>query len=263
MLWLGIHSEGNAKSNQDLKIHWPKNRIGSPASWASLRARRFHNRPAHADQMHIDLWFKGNNVLLDAGTYLYNAPPPWRNALTSAINHNSVCVDGVDPMQKAGRFLWLDWAQAEILETTENMVQAAHFGYQKLGITHKRALSRLSESAWEVDDQLLSSDKQAKSQDFLTHWLLPDWPYQIHNQEIQFQAPFGQLTLETLSESGANSIQLNLIRSGETLVGEYLSPNLGWFSPTYNEKVPALSVLYQSQAFASFSLKTRITIMAK
>jgi len=28
--------------------------------------------------------------------------------------HNSLTVDGQDPMQRAGRFLWLRWAQARM-----------------------------------------------------------------------------------------------------------------------------------------------------
>lgn len=263
MVWMGLDGVGKTNGDQDLKVFWPPTRIGENDTWASLRARRYHNRPAHADQLHIDLWFKGNNVLLDAGTYLYNAQPPWRNALSSVINHNTVCVDGEDPMLRAGRFLWLDWAQAEILETTESKVVEEHHGYRKFGITHKRTLRRLSTSQWEVDDQFLSTGKQADEHDFFTHWLFPDWPYQINNMEIQLQAPFGQIKLETISASKENATRLNLVRSGETLIGDYASLTLGWYSSTYSEKVPALSVLYQTRALVPLSLGTHICIMAK
>jgi hypothetical protein len=194
---------------------------------------------------------------------LYNAQSPWRNALISAIYHNTVSVDGLDPMQKAGRFLWLDWSQAKVLETSEDLVRAEQYGYQGLGITHQRELKLISDTQWEVDDHLLPTGNKSIEHDFFVHWLLPDWLYQVSKEEIQFQTPFGQLTLETCPKSDENSIQLHLIRSGETLVGEYVSPNLGWYSPTYNEKVPAISVLYQVRALAPTTFKSRISIMAK
>lgn len=263
MIWLGLDKKGMGKRDQNLRIFWPNSRIGENDSWAILRTRQYHNRPAHADQLHIDLWFKGNNVLLDAGTYLYNALPPWSNALASIINHNTVCVENVEPMLRAGRFLWLDWAQAKILETNESLVTAEHHGYKNLGIIHKRSLRRISGSNWEVDDHLLPTGKQLNEHDFYVHWLLPDWPYQINSQGIQLQASFGQLTLAASTSIDGNTTRLNLIRSGENLAGEYSSPTLGWVSPTYNEKLPALSVLYLMRAPAPFSLKTRISIMEK
>ena len=33
--------------------------------------QNFKTRPAQMDQMHIDLWHKGINVLCDSGTYSY------------------------------------------------------------------------------------------------------------------------------------------------------------------------------------------------
>lgn len=262
MIWLGVEKGVNATSGQDLSARWPETRIGNPDSWANLRAMRYHNRPAHADQLHIDLWINGNNVLMDAGTYLYNAQPLWTNVLASAINHNAVCVDGVDPMQRAGRFLWLDWAQAEILESAENLVRAEQYGYQKLGIIHRREIRRVSDFQWEVTDELISTGKQMSEYEFFVHWLLPDWTYQISNEKILFQAPFGRLTIETQLEMVESSIQLNLIRAGETLRGDYSSPSLGWYSPTYSEKIPATSVLYQMKTKTPATLKSRISVAA-
>ena len=35
------------------------------------------------DQLHLDLWWRGLNIAQDAGTYLYNADPPWDNPLVT------------------------------------------------------------------------------------------------------------------------------------------------------------------------------------
>ena len=44
-----------------------------------LRCERFSGRPAHADQLHLDLWWREQNIALDAGTFQYNAAQPWEN----------------------------------------------------------------------------------------------------------------------------------------------------------------------------------------
>src|SRR5262249_18550451 len=38
---------------------------------AFMRFPRFKFRPGHADALHLDLWVRGRNVLLDGGTYSY------------------------------------------------------------------------------------------------------------------------------------------------------------------------------------------------
>jgi hypothetical protein len=45
-------------------------------------------------------WMFGGaaNLALDPGTYQYNAPPPWENALNVTRVHNTVMVDGQDQM---------------------------------------------------------------------------------------------------------------------------------------------------------------------
>ena len=131
------------------------------ASWAYLRLANFTSRPGHADQLHLDLWWRGYNLAQDAGTYLYNAPPPWDNALSRTKVHNTLTVDGLDQMTLAGRFLWLDWAQATLIEQAGGngvdhpRLTARHDGYRRLGVTHQRSVACLPEGGWLVEDSLL------------------------------------------------------------------------------------------------------------
>jgi uncharacterized heparinase superfamily protein len=84
------------------------------------------------------------NIALDPGTYLYNAAPPWENALSGSDVHNTLTVDGMDQMQRVGKFLFLDWAQARLIQQERasqgslRQVVAEHDGYRSLGITHRR-----------------------------------------------------------------------------------------------------------------------------
>ncbi len=95
-----------------------------PSGWAAvragettvfLRAGRYTARPAHLDPLQLDVRFGGREAVVDAGSYAYNGPPPWRNGLTAAAVHNGPVVDGREPGVRGPRFLWYLWPAADLL----------------------------------------------------------------------------------------------------------------------------------------------------
>ena len=242
-------------------------------SWAYLRAARFTSRPGHADQLHLDLWWRGLNVAQDPGTYLYNAPPPWDNPLSCTQVHNTITIDGQDQMTRAGRFLWLDWAQGEVLEQNRNArgagkrIVAQHDGYRRLGVLHQRAAEH-GEARWVITDSLVPASKaeaalivQNSPFRIRLHWLLPDWAWDIENvqdkfgTEIRIESPYGWITLrvqfspETAQSGGNHAHEVCLIRAGELLYGSgSVSPILGWASRNYSYKEPALSFAVETES---------------
>jgi hypothetical protein len=83
--------------------------------WAVfLRAGSYRARPGHLDPLQLDIRFAGREVIVDAGTYAYNAAPPWRNALMSARVHNGPLLDDREPGIRGPRFLWYAWPSAEL-----------------------------------------------------------------------------------------------------------------------------------------------------
>ena len=90
-----------------------------PTSRALLRAGPLRHRLSHADQLHLDVWIRGQNVAMDLGTYRYTAPPPWQNALASDVVHNVPIPSGVSQARRRGRFFWLDWPEPTILVRIE------------------------------------------------------------------------------------------------------------------------------------------------
>jgi hypothetical protein len=189
-------AEPTAHANVTSKAGY--HRIGTANSWAFVRAGRYTTRPFQADQLHIDLWWNGLNLVRDPGTYLYNGDPPWNNGLAGTAVHNTVMVDGRDQMRRAGRFLWLDWAQASgKSSSTTNAISPNHFegqhnGYRNLGVTHRRIVDCVTEDAWIIVDDLvnivddlvnndsLSQDRPAPANhDLQLHWLLPDLRFEV------------------------------------------------------------------------------------
>jgi len=223
-------------------------------SWAYLRAVKYKNRPSHADQLHLDLWWRGLNIARDAGTYLYNVSPPWDNALTHTAVHNTVSVDHSEQMTRAGRFLYLDWASAwqkhpiESDETVLQRVVAGHAGYRRLGVRHERTVTVFSDEHWQVQDDLLYIQVKHPPRTFRLHWLLPDWEWQLDEIpagfELRLRSPHGWVKLQlSCDQPGA---ELSLVRAGELLQGKGIPTTIdGWFAPTYGQKLPALSCALQ------------------
>jgi len=225
-------------------------------SWAYLRGAKFHDRPGHADQLHLDLWWRGLNVAQDAGTYLYNADPPWDNALTQTAVHNTVMVDNRQQMTPAGRFLYLDRAQAEVLEREQaedgswERIVTAHDGYRRLGMMHIRSVTAYQDDRWLIEDRIqsLADDVGRVTHLVRLHWLLPDWEFEVQNVEcgLQVESPHGKILLTVKTQAEPNlppaTCNLQLARTGELLHGTgEISPTWGWVSPTYGVKQPALS----------------------
>lgn len=228
------------------------------ASWAYLRAAHFTGRPGHADQLHLDLWWRGLNVAQDAGTYLYNAPPPWDNALARTGVHNTLTVAGQEQMTRAGRFLYLDWAQAEVTAYERaaggagERLTARHDGYRRLGVWHERTVEWQG-AAWLVTDRLLpvpASPAPSAALDAILHWLLPDWPWELAGSTLRVRSPHGWVSLVIQPGAGCQLTALQLVRGGEILSGPgpveptwgEAALTCGWAAPTYGYKTPALAL---------------------
>ncbi len=242
-------------------------RMNGKDSWAYLRTVQYTNRPSHADQLHVDLWWRGLNLARDAGTFRYNADPPWDNSLTSALVHNTVTVDGRDQFRRAGRFLYLDWFDAFKGASVESnpfimqRVRGWHAGYRKQGIRHERTVTAYVDGHWQIRDELLSVrvKRVRKQHTFRLHWLLPDWEWRVESSQdglaLRLVSPYGPVELR-LAVSGGEVAWVDLVRAGEVVhasaPGDHISPLevaiRGWVSPTYGIKVPALSLAVETKS---------------
>lgn len=214
---------------------------------AILRAATFKTRPGHSDQMHVDLWWQGNNIALDAGSYLYNAPLPWQNPFSGAWCHNTMRVDGLEPMLHAGRFLWLGWSRAQVTcrwqsaDGELSFIQAVHEAFHPKGIRHQRAILACGEATWLVVDQLLGTGEHLVQ----LNWMLADGAWNLVGNTLELQTPAGPVRV---AHDGPLAGP-RLYRAGENLTGEPEGADMelkGWWSPTYALREPALKVQFES-----------------
>lgn len=126
-----------------------------------IRCGKYRNRPAQADNLHIDIWYKGENILLDGGTYKYNASDDDIKYFMGTESHNTVMLGTKDQMLKGARFIWYNWTQALQVSIEENADRFIFVGsikcftYIKKNIVHKRQVIKWKkQSLWEIEDEI-------------------------------------------------------------------------------------------------------------
>lgn len=218
-------------------------------AWGLLRCAKFRSRPGHSDQLHFDLWWRGHNLACDPGTYLYNGKPPWENPWTGAAAHNTLVVDAEEPMRRAGRFLWLDWAQGRLVGHWRSpkgdleVLIGEHSGYQRSDVLQRRTVVKMGDDLWLVVDDLLGSGEH----DAVIGWTLPERPWKMDNGNLSID--LGEAVLELHCEGQA--ADLGLYKAGKLIDGNEVVRNpeiVGWRSTKYAVKEPALRLVQRDEA---------------
>jgi Heparinase II/III-like protein/Heparinase II/III N-terminus len=218
-------------------------------AWAFLRCASYQDRPAQADMLHFDFWYQGKALICDAGTYLYNGKPPWRNALAATAAHNTVMVDQKDQMEAGPRFLWYNWIRSQVncrassVDGTLEYFEGEHCGYHWLAhpVTHRRAVVRASDRVWMVIDDLLAQDGQAHRYDL--HWLLAESDCAVDTEAGRASFYHGDPPLEMrLLLPAPDKCRFEVIRPDAPLPDSAPAVIDGWRSPYYAILEPAASV---------------------
>jgi hypothetical protein len=223
--------------------------LRSETGMAFSRAATFRDRPGQADQLHVDVWWRGLNVALDAGTYSYHAPGIWDNALARTSYHNTVTVDDRDQMDRPHRFLWLPWAHGRQTPIRTSPCGAfacwegEHDGYLRLPdpVRHRRAILRIGREHWLVLDRLCGTI----SHHYRLHWLAPDLPYDLQRAAT---CAAHALTLTTLH--GPYRIVAGALGRDSTVSLDVAAEDAprGWQAPYYYNREPALSLAVEVDA---------------
>jgi asparagine synthase (glutamine-hydrolysing) len=245
LLWLfgpsALTAPRQALQRTDLQAkHGGYYTLRSPHGFVFTRGTTLRHRPGQADMLHIDLWWQGHNIALDAGTYSYNAPAPWNNAFSQTVYHNTVTVDNMDQMEHVSPFLWLPWLHSQVHTFHPSPSgwfaywQGEHDGYQRCRppVRHRRGIMRLGEQHWLVLDALSSRGPHQ----YRLHWLFPDSAY-------TWDANRGHLTL--MFSEGPYHVQSATLRMEDVVFSlvraDPHSPR-GWRSVYYSAREPALSL---------------------
>jgi hypothetical protein len=136
-------------------------------SFSMIRCGKHKDRPAQADNLHLDVWVNGENVLRDSGTYKYNTDKIYSDYFTGTISHNAVSLGEKSQMLRGSRFIWYFWSQALKAKATENDSELSFegsvscFRYINKNCIHQRKIRKVKDQLkWIVDDFI--DEKEAR-----------------------------------------------------------------------------------------------------
>lgn len=162
-----------------------------------IRCGNHKDRPSQADNLHLDVWYKGQNILLDSGSYKYNTDDATLKYFMGTASHNTVMLGEYDQMLKGGRFIWYYWSgvQDVFIEeddgyTFKGSIKA--FGYISKEIIHQREIfKKKGVPSWSVKDTIFNKPEFVS--EMKQSWHLPVSQTQIiwdsHDQEKNEIAP--------------------------------------------------------------------------
>jgi len=261
--WLGLAPSDAAEPSRSPRGSFPSAGIhlmGEGRSKAQVRCVHFRSRPAHSDQLHVEAWFDGSSLLGDPGTYRYRAAPPWNNSLASSHVHNGPTIDGEEPMKRAGRFLWLRWAQGRVVGRWRSpdgdleAVLCEHSGYKRMGIRLRRMVLRAGAEGWLISDEAEGTGRHSID----TRWLLPP-----ENHELEASRGEVRLGGRLRIRMEGPDRRVGLYQEGRFVGGEDLDSSseiLGWQSPTYDSLRPGLTAVFRCSDLLPLRSRVWITI---
>ena len=136
-----------------------------------IRCGAYKDRPYQSDNLHIDIWVDGKNVLRDNGSYQYNTSKELINYFNGSEGHNTISIDGKDQMQKGDRFIWNYWvkyAKANLTESSNKFVFNGKIkGFKHLGsdISHQRIITKIKGlNEWIIKDLISGVENKTSFQ---------------------------------------------------------------------------------------------------
>ena len=188
----------------------------------------------HADALSLCLNYKGEEFLIDLGTYAYHTKPEWRNYFRGTSAHNTVEVDGLNQSKICGNFMWSQKADVKTenvaLGSDYSYVKASHNGYlkQKNGVNHIREVIFVKGEFFLVKDTLLNRRKL--SHDYSLSWHFAEDCALDRLSDSRIRAVKGENILD-LRQFVSEGSSLKIIRGS-------INPIEGWISKKYDVKYP-------------------------
>lgn len=128
-----------------------------------IRCGQHKDRPSQADNLHLDVWYEGENILRDVGSYKYNTTPEELLYFNGTTGHNTIVLNDQHQMLKGPRFIWLYWSQARQAQLQEMeeywLFEGEIQAFQQLepGLKHRRIVKHYkNEHRWEIQDQIIA-----------------------------------------------------------------------------------------------------------
>ncbi len=158
------------------------------------------HRPYQSDNLHLDIWYQGINLLRDAGSYLYNTDKKTESHFISGKAHNTITVGAEDQMERGPRFIWFNWSKAKVVDVGEDedtfYFKGEMRGFRSLGswiTVGREVIKEKNRPVWQVFDYLKNDNNLP-----LHQWWHPNSRYadQIKIEATSNGKPMTSVNLE-------------------------------------------------------------------
>ena len=209
---------------------------------------------AHADALSIELRLAGVEIFADPGTFCYHGDPKWRAYFRSTFAHNTLCLFGRDQSASGGPFLWTRHATSQLIAVSglddveaEASWSAKHAGYSDNGgPLHRRSvrLLRASRKLVITDDLLGGHGKPVPAS--LSWHLGPSVKCGLDGRTAFLSWVGGRAELHL-----PGGLQWTSYHGDEVVPA-------GWYSPSFDRKVPATTLVGSGVMAPGTSLVTEL-----
>jgi asparagine synthase (glutamine-hydrolysing) len=209
-----------------------------PNNFATFRCGTIVDRFSQIDMLHLDVWWRGQNVLVDGGSYQYNGPEKWYRHFANTASHNTIQIDRHDQMLHYRRFKNLYWTQAVLIQFADAadhvVCSGEHYGFQRHPgkCIHRRSVLFSKDDLWIVVDHVMG----VGTHEVRLHWLCGEFPFEYQEIEgrLELDTPRGPFSILMLDSQGHP-------QAGTVVAGQEEPPR-GWVSRYYGEKRPTASL---------------------
>jgi hypothetical protein len=211
---------------------------------------------AHADALSLELRVGGVEVLAEPGTYCYHGNPEWREFFRSTVAHNTLELMGRAQSVPGGPFLWTEQAKARLLavdgldkNSPQARWQAEHTGYvRQFGLLHRRTVVLNREArVLTIQDELLGESEALVPVRLAFHFG-PDVECHLVSGKALLAWPGGGAEFELPSDLSWT------LHRGEK------KPPFGWFSRSFDVKVPSYSLLGSGEMRRASPIISRLAL---
>jgi len=225
-----------------------------PNTFATFRCGTLLDRFGQNDMLHVDIWWRGHNVAVDAGTFMYAAPAEWIDYFDGTGGHSTMRVCHAEQMIRVGQFKHVFPTEARLLEWRpgeDELVSGEQYGYRRrFGVIHRRTVRLTPDERVVVRDEL-RGPAGARCHVSL-QWLLGDFPFRQEHEglsSVVLDTPGGAWRLEVRSAAG------NLLPA--SIVTGQLTPPRGWLARHYGTRIPTPSLLVEGYGLTELTTTAR------
>lgn len=95
-----------------------------------IRCHSYKDRPASNDMFHLDIWYRGKNILCDSGSYSYNTDKAFKDNFIGVVGHNTVMINNANQMEQVLNFGYSNWTKAKCIEFDANHFIGENYAYK-------------------------------------------------------------------------------------------------------------------------------------